>query len=296
MGEAFLDLYHEFKNTTDWMKFMTDSDAELFRIVLEQNNTGRNQSYETLSPSQCIRRYNNDFVSNSSNLFLIAQNNLITNHNSTILHISQVGGNMTTPSRWMCATHWYSGYWDEGWPPCDLNKIAPDVTGFPWLMNPTTYGGVEISQCKIEKTAENCKVQFSLGIMIVVICYILVKACSMAMAVVRSREPTLVTLGDAVDSFSRTPDPTTVGICFVDRGFVQREWTRWWRAVPRQWKQKGVRRWWTSVSKTRWMTCNIFCLITIITAGVLLRRGIINDGNYLDTSFKSMYDTPSLCH
>ncbi|CUS09943.1 unnamed protein product, partial [Tuber aestivum] len=138
-----------------------------------------------------------------------------------------------------------------------------------------------------EKTPEKCKVQFSLGIMIVVICCNFVKAWSMIMAVVRSREPTLVTLGDAIDSFLKNPDPTTIGICFADRRFVEREWKSGLRSTPRQWKQKRVQRWWTSVSQTRWITCNFFCLIAIIAGAVLLRSGMGQDRPYLGTDIKS---------
>ena len=110
----------------------------------------------------------------------------------------------------------------------------------------------------------------------------------MVMAVVRSREPTLVTLGDAIDSFLRIPDPTTVGICYADREFIKRLWRRGGRTGSRKWIQKGVQRWWTSASKTRWIICNFFCLITIITAAVLLRLGMDRDGKYLSTDIKSM--------
>ena len=158
------------------------------------------------------------------------------------------------------------------------------------LRNLTVLAGVkvEVRGCKSEITDERCKVQFSLGIMIAVICCNLVKACAMIMTVVRSREPTLVTLGDAIDSFLRIPDPTTKGICFADRRFIDCEWRRGGRTGPRQWKQKGVQRWWTNVSKTRWITCNFFFAITIIVTAVLLRSGIKNDGLDFKTDIKSM--------
>ena len=149
-------------------------------------------------------------------------------------------------------------------------------------------GGVEITGCKSEITDEKCKVRFSLGIMIVVIGCNLVKACCMVMAVVRSREPTLVTLGDAGDSFLRTPDQTTIGICFADRQYIGRGWRHGWRARPMQWKQKGIQRWWTAASETRGITCDLFYSITIISAGKFLRMGIVNDGSYASTDLKSM--------
>ena len=190
----------------------------------------------------------------------------------------------------MCACQLgITGVYRQSYFTCSPNELASNVTsGLPWLVKLGNREDVEISGCKSERTTEKCKVQFSLGIMIIVICCNLVKACSMIMAVVRSREPTLVTLGDALDSFLRTPDPTTRGTCFADRRFVDREWRHGWETGPRQWKQKGVQRWWTSVSKMRWITCSLFCSITIIVAGVLFGIGMKNDGNYWSTDIKSM--------
>ena len=176
-----------------------------------------------------------------------------------------------------------------GAPPCEPNELASDLArGFPLRIQEPTGENAEIRGCKSERTEEKCKVQFSLGIMIAVICCNVVKACCMIIAVIRSREPTLVTLGDAVDSFLRIPDQTTMGMCFADRQFVKREWRHGWRAGPRQWSQKGVQRWRTSISKTRWITCNFLCWITIIAAGVSLRDGMAKDGRYWSTDVKSM--------
>ena len=172
---------------------------------------------------------------------------------------------------------------------CDASELTSNVTnGLPWRVTLTTGQEVEIGGCKSEKIREQCKVQLSLKIMIVVICCNLVKACCMVMAVLRSQEPTLVTLGDAIDSFLRIPDSATMGICFASRGFIERKWRRGSRAGQRKWKQKGVQRWLSSVSKTRWRTCNFLFLTTIIGAGQLLRLGIQNDGYSRSTDIKSM--------
>ncbi|PUU76463.1 hypothetical protein B9Z19DRAFT_990526 [Tuber borchii] len=260
---------------------------QLFYSMLEGRNTG-NGRYEDLTPSQCAKRYSTDFVSTNRNLFLITSHTSNATHNDTLLDRINYSPGEISYTRWICRDN-PVGVSQSG-DQCNPNELASRVTkGLPWQMNRTRVGLIEISGCKSERTAERCKVQFSLGIMISVICCNLVKACAMIMTVVRSREPTLVTLGDAIDSFLRIPDPTTMGICFADRRFIDREWRRGWRTGPRQWKQKGVQRWWTSVSKTRWITCN-FCSATImIVTAVLLRLGIQYEGQYLDTDLKSMW-------
>jgi len=256
-------------------------DIQLFTSMLEGYNSST-PNYENLTPSQCTNLYKTDFVSSHRNLFLITKTASDATHNNTLLDFWTVDSRSISPSQWMCQRS--PGHSSK----CDANEFASNVaSGVPWIVS---YAGVEaeVSGCKSEITKEKCKVHFSLGIMIVVIACNLVKACSMITTLVRSREPTLVTLGDAVDSFLRIPDLTTMGICFADRRFIEREWRRGWRTGPRQWKQKKVQRWWASVSKTRWITCNFCFAITIAVSAVLLRLGILNDATVLKTDIKSM--------
>ena len=267
--------------------YQTNShDMQLFLSMLEGYN-GSTPSYEDLTPAQCIRLYSTDLVSDRRNLFMITNHTSSATHNNTLLDTwwSRDGCDIT-PASWTCI-------YPQSFPKCNtkLASRVADVCGIPLLVRIKEEVGdelVEISGCKSEKVAEKCKVQFSLGIMIAVICCNLVKACCMIMAVVRSREPTLVTLGDAIDSFLRSPDRTTMSICFADRQFIEREWVHGSRARPRKWKQKGVQRWWSSLSKTRWITCNLFCMIAIITTGVFLGKGIDHDQQFLSTDIKSL--------
>jgi len=253
---------------------------QLFTSMLEGYN-GSTPNYADLTPSQCINLYTKDFVSSHRNLFLITKNTSDATHNNTLLDFLTISG--VSISQWMCIHSPDHGV------SCDTSGFHSNVAGgFPWKVTLTSGEEAEIGACKSEITKEKCKVQFSLGIMMVVIACNLVKACGMITTVIRSREPTLVTLGDAIDSFLRTPDPTTMGICFADRQLIEKEWRHRWRIGPRRWKQKKVQRWWTSVSKTRWITCNFFIAITIIVYTVLLRSGIQNDSLLVRTDIKSM--------
>ena len=263
--------------------YQTDShDIQQFTSLLEGYNTSA-PSYEDLTPSQCANLYNWDFLSHRRNLFITTNHTSNATFNNTLLDQFVVGGVMWAPAPWLCPGPLGdpSGC-DRSW----INSIVANE--LPWVLPLSTREKVEVRGCKSEVIEERCKLQFSLGIMIAVICCNIVKACAMIMTIVRSREPTLVTLGDAIDSFLRVPDPTTIGICFADRGFIDREWRRGWRTGPRQWKQKGVQRWWTNVSKRRWIICNFFFAITIIATGVLLRSGIRNDSTMFATDVRSM--------
>ena len=269
------------------------NDSLLFESMLRGYNPS-GEIYEDLTPANCTKLYNTDFVSDWGNLFLISKNSSSTRGSEGILSRHTVYSISPSSSHWMCAFNESDGvqFREDRVPLCNPNKLVAGVaSGLPWVVTTGNGEAVEISGCKSEKRQENCKVQFLLEIMIVVICCNLVKAFCMIMAVVRSREPTLVTLGDAVDSFLRIPDSTTVDMCYADRQFIVWEWKYGRRIRPgdsEQWKQKGVKRWWTCVSKTRWITCNFFCLVTIAVAARLLRLGMKNDGIVLSTDLKSM--------
>ena len=165
---------------------------QLFNNTLEGFNPSP-RDYEDLTPLECARAYNTDFLFNRSNLFLITKHNSNTTHDNTILDMIRISSNKTTPNSWMCGDSN-----QHGWSRCNTSEPTANLTsGFPWWVKLKTGEEVEVAKCKSEITEEKCKVRFSLGIMIVVIWCNLVKACCMVMAVVRSREPTLVTLGDA---------------------------------------------------------------------------------------------------
>ena len=265
--------------------YQTNSpNIQLFSRALEGLNPST-QEYKDLTPLECTKTYNTDFVSNRGNVFLITKDTPNTTHNNTILAMGISDPTQFIPSNWMCTSDVNPGYMD--W--CDPSAPTTNLTnGLPWIVKLKTGEELEIAECKSEIIEEKCKVQFSLEIMIAVIGCNLFKACCMVMAVVRSREPTLVTLGDAVESFLRAPDPTTMGMCFANQRFIKKEWMNGWRIGARQWKQKGVQRWWASVSKTRRITCNSFCLITIIATGVLFGLSVENDAKYWVTDIKSM--------
>ena len=281
-----------YSNTTNWAQDIEDEtfnattgkesgDIQQFLTLLEGSNTST-PSYEDLTPSQCANLYNWDFVSNRRNLFIITNHTSNATINNTLLDKIEIPGLSLEGAGWMCPGPLGSGGCYRSW----ISSMVANK--LPWVLTLSTGEEVEVRGCKSEIIEERCKVQFSLGIMIAVICCNLVKACAMIMTFVRSREPTLVTLGDAIDSFLRISDPTTRGICFADRRFIDREWTRGWRTGPRQWKQKGAQRWSTNVSKARWITCNLFFGITIMVCTGLLQSAIQRDGIYFDTDIRSM--------
>jgi len=186
---------------------------ELVSGVLGGYNAN-SDSCEDLTPSECTKLYSTDFVSDRRNLFLITKDSSNTMRNNTLLQIIEVWDLGVRPSNWMCGYDLADKprvYLETSFT-CNPSELTSNVArGLPWRVKLTTGDEVEISGCKSERTTEKCHVRFSLEIMIVVICCNLVKVFCMVMAVARSREPTLVTLGDAIDSFFENPGPNDNG-------------------------------------------------------------------------------------
>ena len=63
--------------------------SELFSSVLEGYNAGA-ASYEDLSPSECTKLYNTDYMPSHSNLFLITKHSSNATHNNTLLDMINV--------------------------------------------------------------------------------------------------------------------------------------------------------------------------------------------------------------
>ena len=129
------------------------SNIQLFSSMLEGLNASA-QRYEDLTPLECTKVYNNDFLSNRRNLFLITSSK--TSKNVTILDMVRVRSNVTSLSNWMCPGKFNSDRTTTR--RCNTNVPAVNLRrGDTWQV-----GGVEITGCKSEITDEKCKVRFSL--------------------------------------------------------------------------------------------------------------------------------------
>ena len=81
---------------------------------------------------------------------------------------------------------------------------------------------------------------------------------------------------------------SSIELLTLDSEFTRGQSNSFSSAGPRQWKQNGGQKWWTRVSKTRWITCDFFCLVAIIATSALLALGIKQDRRYSSTDIKSL--------
>ena len=113
---------------------------------------------------------------------------------------------------------------------------------------------LSIQYCLSQPVPEQCKLQFSLAIMIVVIICNIVKAVCMGLIAWKGDPEPLVTLGDAISSFLNHPDKTTQGNCAS--GKTRFIGAKSWDPMPSVWDPR-LTRWFHTASKRRWLVCNI---------------------------------------
>lgn len=120
----------------------------------------------------------------------------------------------------------------------------------PWVVK-----GFEVRNCLSLQKEERCELQFSLGILSVVILCNLIKAICVLVTVWKMNHPTFVVIGDCISSFLQCPDETTTSMCLASKMTVQ---AGIWHPFPPplRWDNHSYR-WFSAASRVRWAASNI---------------------------------------
>ena len=227
-------------HTTTTTKELNDA-----QDALQDNKT--NHSYVKLQNKECVDTYSAPIISTNSDLFLVsdypdANNSLILSYTEISPGFITGGGNVF----------------------CDLGFC--DNTGAIYYRNLSfgiselwhefeTPGNSSIEYCFSKRAKENCKLQFSLTIMIAVIICNMIKTVCMAIVSWKQDPEPLVTLGDAIASFLDRPDVTTDRHCIAGRTWFENS-RQWGSFHPSRWHPKDLR-WFRAASRRRWIVCNV---------------------------------------
>ena len=213
--------------------------------ALQDNQRG----LQKLANRDCIRTYAAEFVSSHANVLAVLSDlDPKPFGNSSISDVwwSQSEG-ATSVSPWFC-----------GGVSCDANSIAEEAT---WVLcGYQSEDCLRVEYCLSQIVEEHCKLQFSGGIMMVVIVCNLCKMIIMGyIAWKRPLEP-LVTVGDAIASFLDEPDLTTMGSCLSGKDQFEktsssgqaggRALRDWGQGIMRY--DLGASYWFRAVSIRRW--------------------------------------------
>lgn len=101
---------------------------------------------------------------------------------------------------------------------CDPTQL--DVSTKDWLITPSL---IPVTECHVLPTKEQCALRYSTSILVIALVTDLTKLAAMMMALRLTSEP-LATIGDAIESFLRRPDPYTEGHCLLNAD-TARKWS-----------------------------------------------------------------------
>ncbi|KAI9884895.1 MAG: hypothetical protein M1823_003302 [Watsoniomyces obsoletus] len=128
------------------------------------------------------------------------------------------------------------------------------------------------ARCLSQRVEEQCRLQFSVVILLVVIACNLIKLGCLLWTTMRINQPALVTLGDAISSFLQEPDPVTRGYCMASKNQLERG-IRIEGGKPQRWDARR-RFWGATISWQRWLIFLSLCTIALVTASILLNMGL----------------------
>ncbi|KAG2417837.1 hypothetical protein HFD88_000936 [Aspergillus terreus] len=286
VGNRPFSSYNESAAIRTYFRQWRDFPPPSFTRLREMSSKGELQ---LLSNRDCINTYAADVRTKYGSLLLVADD-----FNSTYYDFALIGpwNDAHDPYNWMCTALEAS--------PCSrmIHRVNPDNWTIreefvEWvgerIFDPTTQtypviGPItfRVRYCLAETVPERCTVEYSLPLVIIVVLVNLIKAATLWATTASIADSPILTMGDAIATFLRSPDATTHGKSLLSRENVLRPSIKplTYCATPR--------RWGSPVSFQRWISSFLLFLMTIIVCIILLAYGIstINSGqNPWETEF-----------
>ena len=242
------------------------------------------RNWTTLNNHDCIDSYAHDFVTRYRNVIAVVSN-VTADQDDTLLDVTvnelPASGRLdkTYDSfAWICndtATSGKTGVTDRnsaGFVPCASMATELANIGNTWWKS----GGYQISHCVAEEITPDCHLHFAPHLMGPVILMNIIKVLVAFYVAFRMVDVPLVTLGDAIESFIKHPDPSTNGMCLITAYDAARTFSKstglgaGTGAMPKPYTN-ARHRWHKVITRRQWTV--LAFLLTIMIA--LLIVGII---------------------
>jgi hypothetical protein len=220
--------------------FLGTNDAEIESLIsMFREMQSTSTAWERLEPKACLQAYFNIVTSTRRSVILVT-NSTISNDNSVFnWGIAEEDGTSNDSNYWICSMRGQNGPGRACNPRAYLEKEA-------WIVH-----GHNVNYCLSEVKPAECKLQFSLNIMIVVIVFNTLKLSGMVFALLRfEASKLLATPGDAAISFLNHKDITTLNLGLASHRKVNGLWEI--RKIGRPYH--AAKRWMEAVSRARWVT------------------------------------------
>lgn len=252
------------RSANDWGHWSVPALSPKGTISAMQENA-TNEIYQKINTSSCFEIYDDYWVA-LGNAVVVVKNESVQGQadDSLLLYASIIPKlNDWATNQWALL----NGTWNGNW----WTAVSPsDLTG-SWYVGPDNY---EVDYCLVQiptATANRCRFEYSPPVLITVcILNFLKTAVMLATYSMRkfqwkirkdSQKEVLYTLGDAVASFMRHPDPTTKDQCLATSADFRSKRTLKGRFVkeppnlskePRLWKPRP-HSWASAASLERWV-------------------------------------------
>ncbi|KAL9617707.1 MAG: hypothetical protein Q9160_007540 [Pyrenula sp. 1 TL-2023] len=254
------------------------------------------RNFDNLTKEECIGAYANDFLTTRGNLILVSDlpdpkpPQYLNNSLLDLFTYSFVGYSITNyrPYDWICDS---DSRYDQSCSRRVGALLKRFERGDPWtirrqwgtfdyrmaLANGTRGpDGFDIRYCLSEQLPQACSLHFSYSLIFVVIAFNIVELVGMLVTVFSLGQMNpLITIGDAIDSFMTKSDPSTKGMCLVDRdAFTSIDsFLREWSFPPREFTAQR-RLWASAASGLRWTAVLFFFFTALIVSLSLLSIGL----------------------
>ncbi|KAJ5780256.1 hypothetical protein N7457_005416 [Penicillium paradoxum] len=222
-----------------------------------------------LSNNDCLNAFGKTYQSTYNKLLLI--NSAMENNNTyTFVDTQHVFNPLENehgpdggPYEWICTYAWKS----ENFCTSSYIPLARDrIENGDWMVDDVPY---KVDSCLAQKAPQYCKLQYSLPLTLIVVGFNVVKSAILLYMWLMIADTPLLTIGDAIASFLRRPDPHSQGYCLLTHREV-----KYWDSMLLKDSMPEVfpkrrRRWGSAVSNTRW-TSSISLLVVSITTSICL--------------------------
>ncbi|KAF2019264.1 hypothetical protein BU24DRAFT_489262 [Aaosphaeria arxii CBS 175.79] len=233
-------------------------------VTSEPSKTHENANIELLQNRDCISEYSRSIQSFRGNLLLVTDGEYMGTRlgNRTDYHVwfrtEPVG--RPSPNEWVCDNR------------SDSDICAPMRDKLLEEADSWTVQGYKINYCLSERSISSCRIHVLYQIGWLITALNLLKATLILVTVFMVKEDPLMTMGDAVASFMKMEDPTTLNMSFISTRELKQH-VPFTSGMQREWRKTKFR-WKDSISKTRRIVTLFLFICAIAAVSTLLGFGI----------------------
>jgi hypothetical protein len=233
----------DFVRGGNWTLTRDDTEHKTIIAELQRNAT----AFERLEPDGCIRAYGVDFLSARRHVLVVAAIEGLGN--SLLGTLDWSYGSIQ--NSWVCGTDVAANMTlhpkDSESHGCTVREA---ISSYP----PMSIANRTVEYCLSQRVADECKLQFSLPIMLVIIFCNMVKLFCILLTLMKY-DPTLITIGDAIASFLKRPEPLTRGMSSLTMEDIKAgQWPS--GPTPYSWRYKRYF-WWQAIGIWKWLAVNL---------------------------------------